>query len=70
MAGMAGASHQGFPRAVTGLPQGHYRAAKGPLQIFKIIFFLEIIFSYSLLHLAAESHDLSEAEKIITVMQR
>jgi hypothetical protein len=34
-----------------------------------ILFFLDIIFSYSLLHLAAESHDLSQAEKIITVTQ-
>ena len=36
--------------------------------IFIDFFFFFIIFSYSLLHLAAGSHDLSQAEKRITVV--
>ena len=60
---------QGCHRAVAGLSQGRRRAAKGPLQFFLVIFFFDIILSYSLLHLAAESHNSSQAEKIITVLQ-
>ena len=60
------------PKAVTGLSQGRRRAIaglpKGHCNFFLVIFFFDIILSYSLLHLAAESHNSSQAEKIITVL--